>query len=182
VEALIAGACTNPYDGLAPGITLGLAPINGQGYVIDGWGNPIRYAITTSNLSAFVKPMTGAGFTAFAPDLTVCPTAQAGANAVQNPGTTTASCPATVAALTTNAVAVIYSLGANAGRGGTGTDERHNPNIVPASDPSYVTPDRLFISHEPTPASAPNGEFDDLVIWLSPNILYNRMIAAGRLP
>jgi prepilin-type N-terminal cleavage/methylation domain-containing protein len=26
------------------------------------------------------------------------------------------------------------------------------------------------------------GEFDDLVIWLSPNILFNRMVAAGRLP
>jgi prepilin-type N-terminal cleavage/methylation domain-containing protein len=26
------------------------------------------------------------------------------------------------------------------------------------------------------------GEFDDLVIWLSPNILFNRMVAAGKLP
>lgn len=28
--------------------------------------------------------------------------------------------------------------------------------------------------------AAKGGEFDDLVVWLSPNILYNRMIAAGR--
>lgn len=33
-----------------------------------------------------------------------------------------------------------------------------------------------FVSHEPTTA------FDDLVIWLSPNTLFNRMVAAGRLP
>jgi hypothetical protein len=26
------------------------------------------------------------------------------------------------------------------------------------------------------------GAFDDMVIWLSPNILYNRMVAAQRLP
>ena len=26
------------------------------------------------------------------------------------------------------------------------------------------------------------GEFDDLVAWLSPHILFNRMVAAGRLP
>src|SRR5262249_43463568 len=26
------------------------------------------------------------------------------------------------------------------------------------------------------------GEFDDIVAWLSPNILFNRMVAAGKLP
>jgi hypothetical protein len=31
--------------------------------------------------------------------------------------------------------------------------------------------------HPPGP-----NEFDDLVTWISPNILYNRLIAAGRLP
>jgi len=31
-------------------------------------------------------------------------------------------------------------------------------------------------------ARAPGGAFDDMVAWLSPNILYNRMVAAQRLP
>jgi prepilin-type N-terminal cleavage/methylation domain-containing protein len=31
-------------------------------------------------------------------------------------------------------------------------------------------------------ARAPGGAFDDLVLWISPNILYNRMVAAQRLP
>ena len=30
--------------------------------------------------------------------------------------------------------------------------------------------------------AAPGGEFDDLVVWVSPNILYNRMVAAQKLP
>ncbi len=30
--------------------------------------------------------------------------------------------------------------------------------------------------------AAPGGEFDDIVVWLSPNILFNRMVAAQRLP
>jgi len=34
--------------------------------------------------------------------------------------------------------------------------------------------------HTITPPG-PN-EFDDLVTWISPNILYSRLIAAGRLP
>jgi prepilin-type N-terminal cleavage/methylation domain-containing protein len=31
-------------------------------------------------------------------------------------------------------------------------------------------------------ATAPGGAYDDIVLWLSPNILYNRMLAAQRLP
>lgn len=31
-------------------------------------------------------------------------------------------------------------------------------------------------------AAATGGEFDDLVTWISPNILFNRMVAAGKLP
>jgi len=30
--------------------------------------------------------------------------------------------------------------------------------------------------------AAPGGEFDDMVAWISPNILYNRMVNAQRLP
>lgn len=33
-----------------------------------------------------------------------------------------------------------------------------------------------FVSHTPTPT------FDDLVVWISPNILINRMVTAGKLP
>ena len=33
-----------------------------------------------------------------------------------------------------------------------------------------------FVSKSPTPT------FDDLVVWISPNILLNRMVAAGKLP
>lgn len=37
------------------------------------------------------------------------------------------------------------------------------------------------LSLTPPTAAGPNT-FDDLVTWISPNILYNRLIAAGRLP
>ena len=42
--------------------------------------------------------------------------------------------------------------------------------------------DRVFVSHTPTPSNAANGEFDDIVVWISPNILFSRMVAAGQLP
>lgn len=33
-----------------------------------------------------------------------------------------------------------------------------------------------------TDARAPGGQFDDMVLWISPNILYSRMVAAQKLP
>ena len=57
------------------------------------------------------------------------------------------------------------------GYGGTGLDEAAN-----------LDGNRVFVSHTPAQDTATNGEFDDLMIWLSPNILFNRMVAAGKLP
>ena len=39
----------------------------------------------------------------------------------------------------------------------------------------------VFFSRDQS--SVPNGgEFDDIVVWIPPYVLFNRMIAAGRLP
>lgn len=38
-----------------------------------------------------------------------------------------------------------------------------------------------FVSHTPTPQSSAN-EFDDMLVWISPKVLINRMIVAERLP
>lgn len=161
-------ACTNYLDGFVPAVTLGIAPVDSQGYAIDAWGQRIRYSVTDQNSNRFVNDdgMRSAGLSALVPDLHVCSSGPANAG----------NCPAN-SDLATNAVAVIYSTGANAATGGTGTDEAENPNPN-----SAAAADRVFVSHPQTAAGSANGEFDDLVIWLSPNILYNRMIAAGRLP
>jgi prepilin-type N-terminal cleavage/methylation domain-containing protein len=39
-----------------------------------------------------------------------------------------------------------------------------------------------FVSRNYTDVTTGGGEFDDLVIWISPNVYFNRMIAAGQLP
>jgi prepilin-type N-terminal cleavage/methylation domain-containing protein len=59
--------------------------------------------------------------------------------------------------------AVILTKGKNGA--GTNANEVQNSNG-----------DNDFVSRDPDP------NYDDIVIWLSPNILFNRMIAAGRLP
>jgi len=163
----IGGNCTNNWDGFLPAITLGLSPTDANGYAIDGWGNPIRYAVTSDKsnqvtTSNQIKAAWNAG-TGLAADLYVCNTA----TGISWNGTI-ASCAAGMT-LASNAVAVIYSRGKNGASAPTSQDEKANGNADP-----------LFVSHTPTPAGA--NEFDDMVIWLSPNILYNRMIVAGRLP
>lgn len=41
---------------------------------------------------------------------------------------------------------------------------------------------KTFVSRTPSGPDAGTGEFDDLVTWISPNVLFNRMVAAGKLP
>jgi prepilin-type N-terminal cleavage/methylation domain-containing protein len=163
IESPIGGACTNAWDGFVPAATLGITPTDSQGYALDGWSNRIRYAVTKANSNAFTfttaNQMQAVGMSALNPDLSVCASAT---------GIATTNC-GTAVSLTNNAVAVIYSTGRSTTA--AGVDEAANLNG-----------DQVFVSHDPTPAGAPNGEFDDIVTWISPNILFNRMVAAGKLP
>lgn len=165
VEAPQGGGSCTVAEGFLPAATIGLSPVDDLGYAIDAWGERIRYAVTTFNnancnagasyVFTTVNCMRQVTLPVLAPNLQVC----------------SAGC---VANLTTQAPAVIYSTGKNFSTGGVSADERENPNRNSGSNPD-PNPGR-FISHDLSP------DFDDLVIWLSPNILYNRMIAAGRLP
>lgn len=163
------GRCFSPvaplvYDGFVPAATLGITPTDNQGYAVDGWSNRIRYAVTTDHSNAFTitNGMQTVGMGTLSPDLHVCDSAT---------GIAPSNCGVIATSLTTNAVAVIYSIGKNTVP--TGIDEAANLNL-PA--------DQVFVSHVPSSAGAPNGEFDDIVTWLSPNILFNRMVTAGKLP
>lgn len=174
------GRCAKPYDGFFPAVTLGVAPVNAQGQLLDAWGNPVRYAITnardTSNIFYFtatdgIKTRWNSG-SSLNSDLQVCSTSTG--LTTSTPGS--ADC-ASGKTLTNNAVAIIYSLSKNFATGGSSGDEAHNPNPQ-----TTITADRAFVFHEPTASGATNGEFDDIVTWLSPNILFNRMVMAGKLP
>jgi prepilin-type N-terminal cleavage/methylation domain-containing protein len=158
------GVCTNPYNGFVPAATLGLQATDSQGYAIDAWGTRIRYAVATANSSAFTTAngMRTQGMAALTPNLDVCPTST---------GIDTTSCGTGKPYLANSAVAVILSLGPNWVTGGTGADEAANLNG-----------DQVFVYHVRSGSSNPNGEFDDIVTWLSENVLYNRMVAAGQLP
>ncbi len=163
--------------GFVPASTLGLTPVDSQGYLIDSWGSRIRYAVTndSANFTFTTQGQVRAQLVDLNPGtpaatlLRVCSTS----TSMTGTNTGTAACAAgpPSTALTNSAVAVIFSTGKNGapgGTGGTGADESKN-----------LDNDRVFISHNPTPAGASGGEFDDIVIWLSPSILYNRILSGG---
>ena len=160
------GICTSPWDGFLPAITLGIQPTDPQGYAIDSWGNRIRFAVTTQNSNVFTKPdgLRNSWGTTFTPDIVVCNSA----SVITSPNTAAANCPA-ASTLTRGAAALILSHGKNGGVMPTDPDELANWPLSTAKD-------NIFVSTSPSPT------FDDLVVWVSPNILYNRLISAGRLP
>lgn len=160
------GDCSNFNDGFLPAATLGVSPTDSEGFAIDPWGNRIRYAVTSADSNAFTTTsgMSTTGISNLSPDLIVCSSASSSSS----------SCSVSNTTLTTTAPAVIYSTGLKLL---DGNDEDENQNTSGSE-----TPDRVFVSHTPTSSGASNGEFDDLVVWLSSNVLINRMVTAGKLP
>lgn len=158
--------------GFLPSATLGIQPSDSAGYALDGWGNRIRYAVSqtsvggdlsadfTSNTST--DGMNLVGMTTLNPELRVC-TTSTGVSA------TTCSAAPEVNYLINNAVAVIYSTGETGNIAAGGADETEN-----------LDGDIVFISHDNEDNGA-NGEFDHIVVWISPFVLYNAMIEAGQL-
>lgn len=160
------GACSLPAGSIRylPAATLGIQPTDTNGFALDAWGNRIRYAVTQTNIGGMATPdftttndMNTVGITILQPDIRVCASS------------TAAICTATNN-LVNNAVVVIYSLGPTGKLASGGVDENENLNA-----------DNIFVGHEPRSANDPNGEFDHLVTWISPFVLYNAMIEAGQL-
>ena len=75
-----------------------------------------------------------------------------------------------------NVPAVIISHGKNAAGAWTPQGTQLLPVSNDLGEADNSNGGITFVSHTPTPT------FDDLVVWISPNILYNRMVAAGKLP
>ena len=164
------GTCNHAHDNnsYVPAVTLGLSGTDSSGLIEDAWGNPIRYGVADGSSNAFTTSISGIGISNIGSssiaNLDVCSSASSSIT----------SCSVSNSTLTSNAIAVIYSTGKNGGSGGTGADEAENPNV------NSTDSDHVYVSHDITATSG--NTFDDLVTWLSPNVLVNRMVSAGKLP
>lgn len=165
-----ASACTNPFDGLLPAATLGITPINNKGLLLDGWNNPIRYAVSNATVGLATN-----AFTTTYGMKTATISSLAGTNLIYLCSSATGITPGvscnTATTLTNNAPVLVFSLGKNGNLGVIGPDELENTNG-----------DKIFVSHDQSSAGAGNEDFDDMLNWIPIGTLINRLVSAGQLP
>ena len=152
--------CANA-GGVLPWATLGVNET-------DGWGRRYTYrvdsyfadAISANTYGSGCAPTTLPTQSSFA----LCSTGRLDVLSASSGGTTIAG----------NVPAVVVSHGSN----GFGAYTPAGQQIPGASgdEAENADDDNTFVSHDMTPS------FDDQVIWISPAILFNRMVAAGKLP
>lgn len=165
---IVATGCTN-FAGVLPWATLGVNET-------DAWGNRYTYRVTreftrtaprTTFASCAIPPPSNPTLAAFA----LC-----------SQGDMTLLTTGGGSSLSSNIPVVVISHGKN-GNGayhiqgnqlplGADVDELDNQLTAAGT----ATANTTFIRKTPTTT------FDDLVVWVSPNILFNRMVTAGKLP
>jgi len=158
LENVSGSNCVN-QEGNLPWATLGVT-----GY--DSWGNRHRYRVHPS----FSQRAPATLFTlSTTSNLQVCADQGCGTSLT----TVTDGPPAVVLSHGKNGYGAINSITNTLNPAPTSLDELANTN---------GTADTIYVSHTQSDIGSTTGEFDDNVVWLSREILLNRMVAGGRLP
>ncbi|MGB9149568.1 MAG: type II secretion system protein [Burkholderiales bacterium] len=147
------GACNN-LQGFLPWVVLGTAKS-------DSWGRLLRYSVTP----VFSNSITKLTFSAV------------GTHTIRSSSSPITNLAAAVPA-------VVLSHGPN-GNGATldNATATANPSTTNIDEQTNLTSATIFVSRTQTEnTGAPGGEFDDIVTWIPASILFNRMVAAGKLP
>lgn len=139
--------------GFIPWATLGLTKL-------DGWGKIFVYSVTPAFANSSISFTTTATKT------------------VQTRDTA-----GTLISLASSTPVVILSQGKNNWGVGDSGNAFADTSATNTDEDTNNSATVNFISRTQTDnKAAPGGEFDDIVTWVSPNILFNRLVAAGKLP
>lgn len=160
IEDYVGGGACQVSDGNVPWVTLGVN-------ATDFWGNRYRYLATP----AFTTRATPTLSLSSAGTLKVCAAAP-----------TSATCGGTTY-VADNVPAVIISHGRNgygAMNGGSNTQISTTGASTHETENSGGTYPNSVVSK--TRSDAAGQEFDDIVVWMSPNVLFNRLVSANKLP
>ena len=158
IEDVIAatGQCV-VTEGNVPWVTLSTRPT-------DPWNNRFRYKVT----GVFAQRSPAATFN------------------LASPGGLTVTCPAPgcspASSLTSNAPVVILSHGKNGYGAINAITGAANAAPTSADELGNTDGNLIFVSRTRSGVNSGAGEFDDLVDWISPYVLFNRMVTAGSLP
>lgn len=170
----------NISHGFVPSATLGInGQINADGLLLDPWGNPIRYSVVRTALNDNAGN-TNPGNPDFSNRTSIDNffgngTAIDPTNMLQVCDEST--CMNNV--LTDISPAVILTTGENGAAYSAGTSS--NNEVANGGDAALgayaINDDLIFVS-----ANYIEDQFDDQLVWLSPYVLFNRMVSAGKLP
>ena len=158
IEDVNTGSCVAANnEGNVPWVTLGIPST-------DAWGNFFHYRVT-------------AAFAQRSPQPTF---------SLSSSGNLTVKCPAPACSpaytYATTAPAVILSYGPNGWGAINANIGAANPAPTSTDELENTNGDAIFVSRIPSAVGSASGEFDDIVTWLSVPVLFNRMVAAGKLP
>lgn len=204
------GADCNNFGGFVPVNTLGFAGrLNADSLLLDPWGNPYRYYVTDNDFdgnvfSDFVvaNEMRNIGLVSTVPpyidldgQFIVCDQADATLNDICNaPAVEVFGNAAGVGGPYAGAPFVLVSHGKNWNEGAAAGDELVNMGANMTNDATLAMglgpsndqyPLKNVAGGETTFVKRLTGfaeDFDDVVKWAAPSILFSKMIEAGQLP
>lgn len=170
------GNCSNFYSGFVPAATIGMQPVDSENFLLDSWGNRLRYVIARDNTGCNTTPPANTriltsqanlktyGVGCKPNDLDVC---------ASSVGTTATSCNTAQRVVSTQTVAfLVYSTGKNGASASVyGADETENAD----GDP-------VFVSRTPSGPESAAGAYDDLMLLVPVGMVYSKLIGAGTLP
>ena len=180
VAILTHGRCSDS-NGLLPAVTLGIGPVDSQGYAIDGWQDGstvhrLRYAVSKfeNPAAAGTFPITATnGIRTATMDIVAASPSTSSHLFICGLGLVAASsstaCSVGVTTLTDRAVALVYSVGKNGSTAfaSLSFDEQNNQGN---------NADIVFSSGDAS------DNFDDITSWISLNTLFAKMVIASKLP
>ncbi|MES2161596.1 MAG: type II secretion system protein [Pseudomonadota bacterium] len=157
LEDRTGSACNKRY-GYLPWTTLGVARL-------DGWNRILGYTVTPAFSDSVLL------FTLkTARDITVVTRDSQGRI---TPLTENNDVPAALISFGRNGYGATSDQNTRLADGGAGNDD----------EKTNLRSGTMLVSRDASDnPRAPGGAYDDIVLWISPNILYNRMVAAQRLP
>lgn len=196
LEQPVGGAlpCTLQH-GFVPGRTLGInGTYNRDNLLIDSWGSPIRYSVTTSNLSAFTTPysvpalpaaptgMKGVGMDVLNPNLIICDADSASATGCAGANLVMDRVPFVVLSLGKDGSEFIAVAAPDSDQGENAGEAVVAANAIGENIAYTVANNRVFVSKSYSSVDAAAGQFDDIIIWESRYIIYSHMMETGQLP
>lgn len=159
-------SCSSVH-GFVPNATLNLyGRINDDGLLLDPWANPYRYSVSGNGANSFtsatgLQTVFDSGTISSANMLTVC----------------SDSVPCGGSEVSDIVPAIVFSMGADWATT-TSATELENAGEGGTTDGAYaIANDTSFIEAEYS-----EDLYDDLLLWLSPYVLYSHLIEAGQLP